>query len=175
MKQQTGSLTSNIQIDPIAVSDTASSPASTDVRVARYPRAEDDWQKTYSDRLGRIISCYQTPAEQRHAALLSAETERVVEQVKSEVAHRGVDWRTVPPPRPLGVDSGGVVLAWDEPTWGAEIEIEISHGGGPAEVFIWADRKASSEDADAGGIPLEEHQDIYHQLLIQLLCGEATT
>ena len=133
------------------------------------------WQEVYADRLERVISCYRTPEEQIHAARLEAETNRVVEEVKNEVALRGVDWHAVAPPRPVGVDSGGVVLAWDEPTWGAEIEIEISQGGGPSEVFIWADRKASSEDADASGIPLEEHQDVYHQLLIQSLCGEATT
>ena len=108
--------------------------------------------------------------------MLSAETERVVEQIKSEVAHRGVDWRTVPPPRPVGVDGGGIVLAWNEPTWGAEIEVELPHDDGPAEVFVWADYNARGNQAEVHGDindePLEESQADYYQRLIRLLCGE---
>ena len=96
--------------------------------------------------------------------------------MKNEVTVRGVDWHRVAPPRPVGVDSGGIVLAWDEPTWGAEIEIEIHPEGDSAEVFYWADLKADSNEADAeapsGNEPLEELQDFYFQRLIQLLCGE---
>ena len=137
------------------------------------------WQEVYADRLERVISCYRTPEEQVHAARLEAETNRIVEEVKNEVALRGVDWHSVAPPRPVGVDSGGVVLAWDEPTWGAEIEIEIPHGGEPAKVFVWADHKVDltqeSVHGDTNDEPLEESQEDYRRRLIRLLCGESTT
>ena len=141
-----------------------------------YPAGNRQWQETYADRLEWIISCYKTPDEQTHASRLRAETNRIVEQLKNEVKMRGVDWRNVAPPRPVGADSGGIVLAWDEPTWGAEVEIEITPGGESAEVFYWADLKAEFSEADAkgpsGNEPLEELRDFYFQRLIQLLCGE---
>ncbi len=141
-----------------------------------FPVGTREWQSTYADRLERIISCYRSPEEQIHGARLRTETNRIVERIKNEVALRGVDWHRIAPPHPVGVDSGGIVLAWDEPTWGAEIEIEVSYGGESAEVFYWADLKADSEEVDteapSGNEPLEQLQDFYFQRLIQLLCGE---
>jgi len=141
-----------------------------------FPAGNRQWQETFADRLERIISCYKTPEEQIHASRLRTETNRIVEQVKNEVTTRGVDWHSVAPPRPVGVDSGGIVLAWDEPTWGAEIEIEIPPEGESAEVFYWADLKAESNQEGAegpsGNEPLEELQDFYFRRLIQLLCDE---
>lgn len=141
-----------------------------------FPAGNRQWQEIFADRLERIISCYKTPEEQFHASCLRSETSRVVERVKDEVTMRGVDWHRIAPPRPVGVDNGGIVLAWDEPTWGAEIEIEISREGDSADVFYWADLKADSKEVDteapSGNEPLEELQDFYFQRLIQLLCGE---
>ena len=145
---------------------------------ALFPEGARRWQEVYADRLERVISCYRNPEEQTHAARLKNETIRIVEEVKNEVRKRGVDWHTIAPPRPVGVDSGGVVLAWDEPTWGAEIEIEIPPTDGPAEVFVWADRKADTNQSDAGSNtsdePLEEPQAVYRERLIRLLCEELT-
>ena len=137
------------------------------------------WQTIYADRLERIISCYQTPEEQIHANRLSRATSLIVEELKNEVTKHGVDWHRIAPPRPVGVDSGGIVLAWDEPTWGAEIEIEIPADGGPAEVFVWADFKAHSNEADIGDASSEEseeeNQDVYYQRLIRLLCRKTVS
>lgn len=140
------------------------------------PAGSRQWQETFADRLERVISSYKTPEEQIHASRLRTETNRIVEEVKNEVMKRGVDWHGVAPPRPVGVDSGGIVLAWDEPTWGAEIEIELPPEGESAEVFYWADLKADfnepSTEGPSGNEPLEELRDFYFQRLIQLLCGE---
>lgn len=171
-----GFLTADQVKERVPVLDGESSSARAVQPDSARPEGERAWLEIYADRLGRIISCYQTPEEREHAAHLEDETNRVVAKIKDEVAQRGVDWRQVPPPRPVGVESGGIVLAWDEPAWGAEIEIETPAAGEQADVFIWADQKGGTPGLGASGDAdeelLEELQSVYYERLIRLLCGQ---